>query len=140
LPGNNPYARESHEIFDFFVGIFPDRNALKNMPLNGCAQAQFDLGRALKMTDSCQAALDHAAAYRELDGPLHDLQNMSTLLAVIIKDGFGMSMGTENGAVKLLVTEDQFNALHFAARNVADMTKALLETYDMNFEVTLAAA
>lgn len=49
---------------------------------------------------------DHAAAYRDLDGPLHDLKNTVVLLGTIIGDSFGSSKGRENGSLKLLVIED----------------------------------
>jgi hypothetical protein len=85
-------------------------------------------------------AADHASAYRDLDGPLHDLKNMVVLLGAVIDDSLGTSKGRENGSITLSVTEDQFDSLHFAARNVRDMMAELLKDYDADFEIPAAVA
>lgn len=83
---------------------------------------------------------DHASAYRDLDGPLHDLQNMHFLLDMIIKGMGRASVSREDDFVKLVLPEGQIDALHFAAGNVAEQITALVKSYDANFEILAAVA
>ena len=67
------------------------------------------------------ATPSHANAYRDLDGPLHNLKNMVVLLGTVIEDTIGTSKRPGKWLHQTVGHWYQFDGLHFAARNVRDM-------------------
>lgn len=75
----------------------------------------------------------HAAAFLDLESPICDLKNMSMLLDTVITNDIGLGEREASGYIKLLLSKDQLDSLHFAVLHMDDMIRDLHKVYYAGF-------
>ena len=77
----------------------------------------------------------HSRAYLDMESHVFDLRNMSILLETITQEAIGNSRDRDGDSIKILLTEDQFSAIHFAVSHVGDMARELMKAWEIGFKV-----
>lgn len=68
--------------------------------------------------------------YLDLKELVHDLRNMTVVLETVMEADLGDARTKEDGFIKILLSQEQFDSVHFAAAHVAGMAKQLFKVWE----------